>query len=323
MGAGSFPANVVDGMRWNAALAYLDACRSRPNLTVRPDTLVDRVVLRDGRAVGVVDDEGHVHEAAVVVLAAGAYFSPAILLRSGIGPEAELNRLAIPVASDLPVGERLLDHCGVNAAWAPSRALRDDTERRTRGGELFAPHALLKAASSACPPAGVGPASRHLDRRERRAGRLRGERHGLPHEAVVARSTPASVPRSVRASAGRARLPLGPGRPPRRRRGARARASARRHGSAGRAPGGRATPRASRSRRLRPSTISGYFHPAGTCALGEVVDPDGRVLGIDGLIVADASIMPTIPRANTNLTTAAIAERIADDRLTSADAPGA
>ena len=59
------------------------------------------------------------------------------------------------------------------------------------------------------------------------------------------------------------------------------------------------------------SSIRGYFHPAGTCALGEVVDPDGRVLGIDALIVADASIMPTIPRANTNLTTAAIAERIA------------
>ena len=59
------------------------------------------------------------------------------------------------------------------------------------------------------------------------------------------------------------------------------------------------------------SAIRGYFHPAGTCALGEVVDSDGRVLGIDALIVADASIMPTIPRANTNLTTAAIAERIA------------
>ena len=92
---------------------------------MQPDTLVDRVVLRDGRAVGVVDDEGHVHEAAVVVLAAGAYFSPAILLRSGIGPQAELSRLAIPVASDLPVGERLLDHCGVNVAWdAVARAAR-------------------------------------------------------------------------------------------------------------------------------------------------------------------------------------------------------
>ncbi len=63
--------------------------------------------------------------------------------------------------------------------------------------------------------------------------------------------------------------------------------------------------------RFLRETISSYFHPAGTCAIGEVVDSDCRVLGIEGLLVADASIMPTIPRANTNLTTAAIAERIA------------
>ena len=54
-----------------------------------------------------------------------------------------------------------------------------------------------------------------------------------------------------------------------------------------------------------------YFHPAGTCPLGEVIDTDCGVLGTDGLFVVDASIMPTIPRANTNLTTAAIAERVA------------
>ena len=59
-------------------------------------------------------------------------------------------------------------------------------------------------------------------------------------------------------------------------------------------------------------TIRNYFHPAGTCALGAVVDSHGRVFGVEGLFVADASVMPTIPRANTNLTTAAIAERIAD-----------
>jgi choline dehydrogenase len=58
-------------------------------------------------------------------------------------------------------------------------------------------------------------------------------------------------------------------------------------------------------------TIRNYFHPAGTCALGAVVDEAGRVHGIEGLAVVDASLMPTIPRANTNLTTAAIAERLA------------
>jgi choline dehydrogenase-like flavoprotein len=58
--------------------------------------------------------------------------------------------------------------------------------------------------------------------------------------------------------------------------------------------------------------VRGFFHPVATCALGRVVDTDARVLGYDNLYVGDASIMPTIPRANTNLSTAAIAERVAE-----------
>jgi choline dehydrogenase len=56
----------------------------------------------------------------------------------------------------------------------------------------------------------------------------------------------------------------------------------------------------------------GFFHPVGTCAIGSVVDGNARVLGVEGLAVADASIMPTVPRANTNLSTVAIAERVAE-----------
>jgi choline dehydrogenase len=59
-------------------------------------------------------------------------------------------------------------------------------------------------------------------------------------------------------------------------------------------------------------TLRNYFHPAGTCGIGRVVNDRGRVLGIEGLVVADASVMPTIPRANTNVTTVAIAERLAE-----------
>jgi choline dehydrogenase-like flavoprotein len=59
-------------------------------------------------------------------------------------------------------------------------------------------------------------------------------------------------------------------------------------------------------------TVRNYFHPAGTCSIGSVVDARGHVLGFENLVVADASIMPTIPRANTNLTVVAIAERIAE-----------
>jgi choline dehydrogenase len=59
------------------------------------------------------------------------------------------------------------------------------------------------------------------------------------------------------------------------------------------------------------ANVRNYFHPTGSCAIGSVTDARGRVLGTERLIVADASLMPTIPRANTNLTTIAIAEKIA------------
>ena len=65
------------------------------------------------------------------------------------------------------------------------------------------------------------------------------------------------------------------------------------------------------AREYARAAARGFFHPVGTCAIGSVVDADGRVLGQENLYVADASIMPTIPRANTNLTVAAIVERIA------------
>ena len=60
------------------------------------------------------------------------------------------------------------------------------------------------------------------------------------------------------------------------------------------------------------SAVRGFFHPVGTCGIGRVVDERGRVLGVDGIAVADAWIMPTIPRANTNLSVVAVAERLAE-----------
>jgi choline dehydrogenase len=60
------------------------------------------------------------------------------------------------------------------------------------------------------------------------------------------------------------------------------------------------------------ATVRGFFHPTGTCRIGSVVDERGRLYGYENLVVADASIMPTIPRSNTNLTTAGVAERLAE-----------
>jgi len=71
-------------------------------------------------------------------------------------------------------------------------------------------------------------------------------------------------------------------------------------------PGGQTSARAHAEAACR-----GFFHPIGTCALGFVADPDGRVRGLDRVFVADASFVPELPRANTNLTVAAVAERLA------------
>src|SRR5204862_114340 len=109
------PVNVVDGVRFNAAFAYLDPARGRPNLTIRADTLTDRVLLERERATGVATSAGDLH-ADTVVLTAGAYGTPAVLLRSGIGPER-----------GLPVGEGLTDHVGVGLGFEATERLQSET----------------------------------------------------------------------------------------------------------------------------------------------------------------------------------------------------
>jgi choline dehydrogenase len=313
VGYAPLPVNVVEGTRWNTAFAYLDAARERPNLTILGDTPVDRLAMADARARGVVTAAGETIEAGIVVLTAGAYFTPTILLRSGIGPEEELRRHRIPLLAPLPVGEELLDHHGAGIDWKTTplfTELAADHVRRT--GRLFRPHGLVKAASTACAPGswdihlipwtneGESPGTFeasvgvfHL--KPRSAGRVR-----------LASRDPAALPQVERGFLHEPTdletvlegLELA--------RSLAAQPPLRRLIAAERAPG--AEPLDAYARR----TMRNYFHPAGTCGIGRVVDTRGRVLGIEGLVVADASVMPTIPRANTNLTTAAVAERLAE-----------
>jgi choline dehydrogenase len=108
---GPVPKNIVADNRWNAALSYLAPVRHRPNLSIRANTLIDRVLFDGERAIGVVTGDGEEINAGLVVLAAGAYFTPGILNRSGYGNENDLQNLGIPVRQHLPgVGENLLDH---------------------------------------------------------------------------------------------------------------------------------------------------------------------------------------------------------------------
>jgi choline dehydrogenase len=120
-GADGYPVNVVDGVRQSTALAYLTSeVRQRPNLSIRGDVTVDRVVFDGVRAVGVVDADGNTHRAGEVILSGGTYGSAAILLRSGVGPAADLRALGIDIVADLPVGQRLHDHPFFYNAYALS-----------------------------------------------------------------------------------------------------------------------------------------------------------------------------------------------------------
>ncbi len=310
VGVGPFASNVVAGRRWNAAFAYLEAARDRPNLSIVDGTLVDHVLLEGSHATGVRTADGRLLEAETVVLAAGAYFSPAILLRSGIGPEAHLGAHGIEVVADLPVGERLLDHCGTDVAFAASPGLQTATEAEVAEGGVFAAHAVAKVASTSSPP---GSWDLHIVPWLSRADDGRFAVHLIvfhmkPLSAGTVRlrsNDPDDLPLVERGFLSREE-DLGPI--------VEGIATARRIAAADplrdlladeQSPGARDVEEYVRA------TIRNYFHPAGTCAIGSVVDANGRVLGIDGLVVADASVMPTIPRANTNLTTAAIAEKIA------------
>jgi choline dehydrogenase len=133
-GVGSIPRNSVDGLRMNMALTYLGPALRRPNLTLSPDTLACRVIVENGRAVGIEADrrgERVVLRAAEVVLSAGGIKSPHLLMLSGIGPADDLRRHQIPLVQHSPgVGRHLMDHPSI-AVLFRTRELRVELEPGT------------------------------------------------------------------------------------------------------------------------------------------------------------------------------------------------
>ena len=110
-GVSPYPLNVVDEKRINTGIAYLtDEVRARPNLSIRGGAEIDIVLFDGKRATGVRLVDGETITASQVILSAGTYGSPAILMRSGVGPASHLGELGIPVLVDAPVGERLKEH---------------------------------------------------------------------------------------------------------------------------------------------------------------------------------------------------------------------
>jgi choline dehydrogenase len=324
-------------LRLSTALSYLPAARPRPNLVIRSDTRVDRVLLESGRAVGVeVTSGGRTETLAAdrVVLTAGALASPALLARSGVGPAAELAALGIDSRIDNPaVGANLMDHPGTLIFLAP-------------------------ADPGLCDPS--GPAYQLGIRWTSEIGRRTGAENDMltglmdywdaRYDPDLQRAAQTDYVFALTAgchqplSRGRLRLASAdPSAPPvidfdmlsaaededRLVEGLRVL-----HRLARSKPMGGIVrdillleesafdaDRAGDDSALRAyvhQTLGPWYHASGTCrmgpspAAGAVVGPDLQVHGAAGLYVADASVMPVIPRAATNLTVLAVAEKAAD-----------
>ncbi|MFF3377476.1 GMC family oxidoreductase [Streptomyces sp. NPDC002680] len=319
------PSNAVDGLRRNTGVGHLRPALDRPNLTVVGDCPVLRVVITGGRATGVLVERGGrrtVLEAGEVVLCAGAFATPHLLLLSGVGPRADLQRLGLPVAKDAPaVGARLSDHPQVVLEWAPRQDLPDPTDSWLGGclhlstsdgahpGDLevlqsLAPMAALVGGTVTAP--GAPLAFLVSAQTPRRTGRLR-----------LGSADSATPPRIdygyLRAPEDRRRL----------REVVRATASLTATHAFGEVsrillgpdPGTLADDRA------LDAWISAHLgtaqHTCGTAPMGPADDPAtavdqyGRVHGIAGLRVADTSILPEAPVRGPAATAVLIGELVA------------
>ena len=340
-GVGRYQVTQRGGRRWSAADAYLRPALGRPNLTVAADALATRVRVEAGRATGVEyrqHGENLVARAdREVVLCGGAVNSPALLLLSGIGPADQLRAHGIDVVVDLPgVGENLQDHPYLPVSWftrgttdlhaaeTTVNLLRWMTTKtgpltsnvaesggfvRTRSGlpapdvQLIVVPAIAVNHGLTSPPGrGITIAPTVVDVRSRGRVALRSaDPRWRPSIHAGYYTDPADLDtmvagvRIVQEIASYRLLSRFIDRPY--------------------LPG--ADIRSDRDLRdvARAGTET-LYHPVGTCAMGTgphaVVDPALRVRGVAGLRVADASVMPTVPRGNTHAPTVAVAERAAD-----------
>jgi choline dehydrogenase len=308
--------NIKDGKRQSSAVAYLAPARQRRNLTIVDGAQVHALILNGKKAEGVryrKEGSEHVVSADRIVLSAGVYHSPQILMLSGIGPRGELDRHEISVARALAgVGENYQDHPVVTMTF---RARSDGQVKPSPRGrstlklyfksdparESIDFHIILREITSL---AGLGDMisfSCHLLEQTNR-GRLTLQSSD-PSALPVIDPRMLEHPQDVRAMVAAMKFiqQLANTEP------------------MNKYCGGLFSPSPEEDwSKFARSTYTSYFHGAGTCKMGPVSDPmavvDGRlrVHGLANLWVGDASIMPTVAHANTNLTSMMIGERAAD-----------
>jgi choline dehydrogenase-like flavoprotein len=333
MGVGRYQVTQRSGVRCSAASAYLHPSRERANLQVFTDALVLRLLLERRRATGVSihrhGQEETLFSKREIILAAGAYGSPQILMLSAVGPADELAGLGIPAVIDLPVGTNLQDH--------PLLPMSYLTDERSLLGVGSPENAALYQEGRGPLTSNIAEGGVFLSTRgdenvpdcqfEMAPGMYFDEGLSAPVDHAFTIATTILKPTSH----GRVAL-----------RSARPDAKPRIYHNFLATDHDRATliasvrlamdlfaqPNLSKVRRapfsvptsntetdivafIEQQTGTNY-HPTCTCAIGHVVDPELRVFGMEGLRVAGASVMPSIVRGNTNAATIAIAEKAAD-----------
>jgi choline dehydrogenase len=312
-----------DGRRCSTAVAYLNPILDRPNLHVRTHAQVTRLVIEQGRCVGIEYEQSgklwRVRAEREVVLSAGAFDSPKLLMLSGIGPADALRRQGIAIEQDLPgVGQNLQDHLLMPHVYAcrdpqpvPVMFAEAGLLHRTRAGlDAAAPdlqvnfNATIPPTLPAdCPPLEASCTFISIVAQPQ----SRGE--------VTLRSLDAAAPPVIRMNYLQAEADLRVQRAAIELCRELAATSAMAKYVTGEALPGRAKSEAELSAYIR-SHASTIWHPVGTCKMGldrmAVVDPQLRVHGVAGLRVADASIMPTIVSANPNAAIIMIGEKAAD-----------
>ncbi len=305
-GVGPVPMNRRIRQRISANEGYLEPARDRPNLVVRGDSHVRRVIIERGRAVGVEMADGTIVEADTVVLCAGVVQNPLLAWRSGIGPADALTALGIETTVDLPsVGSHVGDHFVIDyTAPVRSDAVPDDAPSIQTILRATAPGSDSQHDLHLCP----WPI-RHRDG-TRSMGMSVSLQLPIGSGTIRPTSVDPAAPAQIRwpfagIDANVARLREG------------WRLAARIVGASGIAadPSGIARDLARSDADLDEHIAQAhgaFYHGVGSCGMGRVVDDDCRVLGIDGLRIADASIFPHVPRTNTNLLAMAIGERAAE-----------
>lgn len=314
-GVSPYPLTAVSGVRQNTGLAYLPHdIRQRPNLTILGRTEVDKVLFTGKTATGVVTVDGTVHPSGQVILSAGTFGSAAILLRSGVGPAADLAHHGIDVVSDLPVGQRFQDHPFYYNAYSLQPDAREmspaagaivwTASSQARGDELdlhiSATHLIDPAAS----PTGGAIVLAIAVVRPESIGSV-ALRSTDPADAPIIDYHFLSTPRD------RSRM----------LEGVQLSREIAREGTFAAVtadellPGKNVQDDAALARAI-DEQLASYQHPTSTAPMGgsgdkwAVVDGSGAVRGVEGLRVVDASILPEAPSTATNLTTIMVAEHI-------------